>query len=344
MPNEFGHDVALDGDTFIAGAPFVEDENGEFMGEGYVFVRDQGGTWSEFQQLQPEGLSGGDFFGMSVALDGDTAVFSGGGDAYVFARGPQGTWSLQTVLEGLTVQEVALSGQTMLLSGAFAPGDFGALVYVHGPSGWTPEAQLHLPAIDPGDIAFVEVAIDGDTAVLGGRNLFGQINGAYVFVRSAPGAWSQEPVPLPEDVTGDNFGASVHISGERFIVGATHNQDTGAAWVYERDAGGDWMPLVKLVPSDSPLSFGYAVVLDGPTPVVGAWADHDIAPFAGSAYVFADITPPCPADLSHDGNVGIQDFLALLAAWGTPGGDVNGDGTTGIQDLLLLLAAWGPCA
>ncbi len=55
---------------------------------------------------------------------------------------------------------------------------------------------------------------------------------------------------------------------------------------------------------------------------------------------------PCPADLDGDGEVGITDLLALLAAWGTdPGGapDFDGDGSVGITDLLTLLAAWGVC-
>ncbi len=55
---------------------------------------------------------------------------------------------------------------------------------------------------------------------------------------------------------------------------------------------------------------------------------------------------PCHADLEGDGNVGIVDFLDLLAAWGTdPGGppDFDGDGDVGITDLLQLLGAWGPC-
>lgn len=343
VPNEFGHSIALHGDTFIAGAPFVEDESGAFMGKAYVFVRDANGAWNEVQTLQPEGITGGDFFGMSVALDGGTAVLSGGGDAWVFVRGPAGTWSLQTVLEETSTQAVALQGGTLLLGGSFAPGDAGAMVFAEGPSGWSPEAELHLPATAPDDFAFVDVAIDGDTAVLGGRSLFGPLNGAHVFTRSAPGAWSQEDVPLPEDVTGDNFGVAVDISGDQFVVGATHNGSTGAAWVYGRDAGGAWTPFVKLVPSDSPSSFGFAVTLDGPNPAVGAWADSDAAPFAGSAYVFDDVAPPCPADLDGDGSVGIQDFLAVLASWGTAGGDVDGDRDTGIQDLLSLLAAWGEC-
>ncbi len=55
---------------------------------------------------------------------------------------------------------------------------------------------------------------------------------------------------------------------------------------------------------------------------------------------------PCPWDLDRDGFVGILDFLALLAAWGTdPGGppDFDGDGDVGVNDFLELLANWGPC-
>ena len=64
---------------------------------------------------------------------------------------------------------------------------------------------------------------------------------------------------------------------------------------------------------------------------------------------FAVYAPPpatCPWDLDSTGTVGITDFLALLAAWGTdPGGppDFDGDGTVGIVDFLELLAHWGPC-
>ncbi|MHC4217700.1 MAG: hypothetical protein ACYSU7_04505 [Planctomycetota bacterium] len=54
----------------------------------------------------------------------------------------------------------------------------------------------------------------------------------------------------------------------------------------------------------------------------------------------------CPWDLDAGGDVGITDFLALLAAWGTfPVGppDFDGDGIVGVGDFLALLANWGPC-
>ncbi len=59
---------------------------------------------------------------------------------------------------------------------------------------------------------------------------------------------------------------------------------------------------------------------------------------------------PCVGDLDCDDEVGITDFLELLAAWGPcPGdpdpcrADLDGDGTVGITDFLTLLAQWGPC-
>ncbi len=54
---------------------------------------------------------------------------------------------------------------------------------------------------------------------------------------------------------------------------------------------------------------------------------------------------PCPADLDGDWVVGITDFLAVLAAWGTsPGGPPDFDGGgVGITDFLFLLEHWGPC-
>jgi hypothetical protein len=54
---------------------------------------------------------------------------------------------------------------------------------------------------------------------------------------------------------------------------------------------------------------------------------------------------PCPADVNGDGIVNVEDFLQLLAAWGSAGGpaDVNGDGIVNVEDFLLLLGAWGDC-
>ncbi len=59
------------------------------------------------------------------------------------------------------------------------------------------------------------------------------------------------------------------------------------------------------------------------------------------AYEFQVCLWDCGGD--KDADVGITDFLALLAQWGVPGScDFDGGGV-GITDFLALLANWGPC-
>jgi len=81
---------------------------------------------------------------------------------------------------------------------------------------------------------------------------------------------------------------------------------------------------------------------------VGGGAIQGTAFFVDSSITFEVIPPPdclgCPWDCADgDGQVGIVDFLALLAAWGhTSACDFDGGGI-GIVDFLELLANWGPC-
>ncbi len=57
-----------------------------------------------------------------------------------------------------------------------------------------------------------------------------------------------------------------------------------------------------------------------------------------------DCQPPC--DLNGDGIIGIDDFLAVLAAWGPCGdcdacpADFDGDCAVDVDDVLTLLANW----
>ncbi len=53
----------------------------------------------------------------------------------------------------------------------------------------------------------------------------------------------------------------------------------------------------------------------------------------------------CPADLDSSGDVGFEDILRVLDAWGNKGGpeDLDGSGTVDFGDLLIVLDTWGPC-
>jgi hypothetical protein len=61
---------------------------------------------------------------------------------------------------------------------------------------------------------------------------------------------------------------------------------------------------------------------------------------------FSDLclNDPCPWDCTDDGQVGVSDFLSMLAQWGAVGTACDSDGGgVGVTDFLALLAHWGAC-
>ena len=90
--------MAISGDIAIVGAG-GEDAGGGDSGAAYVFERSQGGpnNWGEVKKLTASDAQVNDFFGISVAASGDTAVVgafledAGGSNAgaeYVFQEPP----------------------------------------------------------------------------------------------------------------------------------------------------------------------------------------------------------------------------------------------------------------
>jgi hypothetical protein len=92
----------------------------------------------------------------------------------------------------------------------------------------------------------------------------------------------------------NDFGRSVSISGDVLVVGASGGDPSagypGAAYVFERDAGGQggWDQVAKLTASDGIADdqFGYSVSIDGETIVIGAPFTDDNGDRSGSAYLF----------------------------------------------------------
>ena len=126
----FGVSVALSGDIAVVGAVFA-DAAGTDSGAAYVFVR-AGAVWTQQQKLVGSDTTGGDLFGVSVAITGDDTIVVGasdddtvgGGDAgsaYVFGR--SGTvWNEHRRLfapDGAALDDlgtsVAVAGDTVLV-------------------------------------------------------------------------------------------------------------------------------------------------------------------------------------------------------------------------------------
>ncbi|MHC4090695.1 MAG: FG-GAP repeat protein, partial [Planctomycetota bacterium] len=236
-----------------------------------------------------------DFFGVSVALSGDTAVIGAvydddngyaSGSAYVFVE-PAGGWdSVQS-----PVHEVA----KLTASAGEASDRFGR-----------------------------SVAISGDTVVSGAYNdradTWAITGSAYVFEKP-PTGWESmtETVKLTasDGEAIDMFGWSVGVSGDTIVVGAPWNEiaygnPTGAAYVF-MEPGGGWAspPSVpmnehsKLNASDAQGGdvFGSAVAITGDSTVIGAVFDDDNGIDSGSAYVVGGLS-----DCNTNGTLDICDI------------------------------------
>lgn len=365
--NRFGWTVSLSGDTAMISSISDSNENGPEAGAVYVFVRD-GSIWSPQAKLTPfdeswASSSSADApilnFGISLSLDGDTAIVltfwevNENSPVYVFTR--NGTeWSQQAKLKlaewfysfnptdwrGATL---SLSGDTALIG---APRHEAAYVFVRTGTQWTEQARLKANDPSGGDEFGLSVSLDGDIALIGAHR--DDDNGtdsgsAYVFQRIGT-EWSQQAKLLPDDgESGDGFGWAVSLSGESALIGAFADDDngidSGSAYVFVYN-GAVWSQQAKLTPADGASNefFGGAVSLSGGTALIGATGVFPPVSNPGSAYVLhrngadwdeaAKLVPVDEAPGSYFGvSVSLSGDTALIGAPFTAGFDSKGYNT-----------------
>ncbi len=326
--DQFGIAVDIDGDRLIAGAPF-DDEAGNDRGAAYVFQRTAIGraTWAQSAKLVADDGAFRDFFGSAVAISGNLLVVGSpedddlgtqSGSAYVFERDPDTDQWLQTAK--LTAgngergdrfgSAVAISGQTVLVGAADhnhegVNNQGAAFVFRRTDSGWLEVATLAASDGDELDRLGFSVAIDGDLALIGAPfddDPDHTGGAAYVFQRQ-PGSdvWLEsEKLSALDAGLGDQFGFAVALAGGQALLGAINDddsgEDAGAAYVFNRDLGGDtWSQVAKLTPLAGTAfdRFGFALALGEGLGLVGA-PDHDPAAVdeAGAAFLFQLPDPP----------------------------------------------------
>jgi hypothetical protein len=388
--NDFfgGNGVAISGDTIVVGARGESssatgingnqaDNSATSSGAAYVFTR-SGTTWTQQAYLKASNSAGGDAFGSSVAVSGDTVVVgawfedsnaagvngdqsnnsaASAGAAYVFTRSGT-TWTQQAYLKasnpGVSDEfggSVAVSGDTIVVGASneassatgiggnqadnSAGGSGAAYVFTRSGTTWTQQAYIKASNTDANDQFGDSVAASGDTVVVGAAgedSMSTGVNGAqtdggflqdgsgaaYVFTRDGT-TWTQQAYLKSSYFNpGNSFGASVAVSGDTVVVGATGEDSnatgvngnpantsagsSGAAYVFKR-VGSVWTHQVYLKASNTGASdgFGNAVAVSGDTVVVAASNEDSNAPgingdqtdnssaAAGAAYIFAGI-------------------------------------------------------
>jgi hypothetical protein len=290
------------------------------------------------------------FFGLSVAIDGDTAIvgtpsglYTLQGAAYVFTR-PKLGWRNMTQVAVLTASDAkefdgfgcsaAISGDTVVVGAPGASYDTcnispGAVyVFVKPATGWTDmteTAKLIVPSsVDTFNAFGSSVAISGDVVVAGAPGLYfyptNGVGAAYVFVKPING-WSNI-LPTARLTTsdampaGDLFGWSVCISGNTVAVGAPGKN---ATYIFVEPPGG-WANITqtaKLTASTGdPL--GDSVAISGNTVVSGSAANEG----QGAAYVF--VMPP-------GGWINMTETAELTA----PGSGTLGSSVAATSELII---------
>lgn len=303
----------------------------------------------ENTKLLAPGGSPGDYFGKSVAAEGDLIVVGApfddengdnAGAAIVYRRTGD-AWAMEARLtSGETASgdhfgaAVATDGERILV-GSPEDDDRGenagaAFVFSRVEGVWTIEAKL-LPPVAGHDRLFgAGVALSGARALVGvsGNSSDDKNFGtAHVFVHQ-DGAWSHEAkLSIFSHGGKDAFNASVAMQGDLAVIGAPFDRvgklRAGAAYVFKRSGGG-WGFAARLVPAD-PTSrgrFGAAVSVDE-----GVGRVLIGAPGANAAYAFrgrdnqwsqeAKLT--IEEDRAYGAAVALRGANALVAA-----GDLDG--------------------
>ncbi len=265
----FGGSVSISSDHIVIGATGEDhDESGQDAvsnaGSVYVFSRDGNGNWVETQKLVASDRGEDDFFGAETSISGDFIFVSAAqededdngqnfkpnsGSVYVFKKNSLGTW-VQT--------------QKLVASDRSNQDLFGTSVSVNN--------------------RYAVIGASGETEDESGQNTLRFAGSAYVFERDDQDHWVEVQKLVPSDrEANDVFAQSVRVKGRRIVIGSTfEDQDetggnfiegAGSVYVFERDAAGDWLEVVKLVAPDRKTreaNFGRSVDFNGNTIITGA--------------------------------------------------------------------------
>jgi hypothetical protein len=252
-----------------------------------------------------------DYFGLSVAVKGDTAVIGAygksdlarnAGAAYAFARNA-GAWAQQARLGTSTPLIDAYLGATVATNGSYtaagAPyASVGAqndgVVYLFSNATW--QQQTILLPNDPDSLSQFgnALAINGNTLFVGApmHDSFGANAGAvYVFTFDGV-SWVQRQKLIGADTaSGDRFGSALALNDGWLAVSAPLHSSPGspggAVYLFEFD-GVSWVQRYKVGAPDTIAGdrFGSAIALDNGWLAVGVPLHRFVGSASGAVYLF----------------------------------------------------------
>lgn len=311
--DRFGTTLAMSGDYLVAGAP-RKDGVGRNSGAAYIFRR-QGTEWVEQAKITSPEETPGDYFGISVAIDGNTVLVGShrsnepkadGGSVFVFERNGE-IWNHTVKLTAPDGSNFAYFGFSIgidadtAIIGATRDDEAGrdagaAYVFVRNQFGWALQAKLIGNNTEAEDNFGYAVDVDGDFAIVTSPKNRG-IGAAYIYRREGT-IWEQKRNRIrfrmmPIDLDGaSSFGVSVDIKGETAVIGATGglvgDEVVGAAYVFTQNEPPFWNQHTKLVAGDrnGGDQLGAAVAIGENEVIAGAPLQNAGGLSSGAAYIF----------------------------------------------------------
>ncbi len=240
--------------------------------------------------------------GWAIAADHDRVLAGAPGSnaAHVFERA-SAEWVWAARLESAwTVGDerfgcsVALA-EDLALVGALAASDAGpasgaAYVFQRTCSGWIERARLLAPDAAAGHAFGESVALDAERAFVGAYRADGAAAGSgavYLFQRHGDAWRFEKKLFAAAGAREDRFGKSIALDGDRLLVTAFFAEQSGAAYLYERDAG-EWRETERLLPVGVAAGdfYGISCALRGKFALVGADGDDLTGLDAGAVHLF----------------------------------------------------------
>lgn len=302
----FGKSVAIDGNTIVVGALEADIGKDRNQGAAYVFTR-TGNNWGKQVKLEASGGRAINLFGSSVDISGDTIIVGApgvdnflndkvpqaNGAAYIFKK-INDDWVesqklyIDSKKTGTFGINVAIDNKTAVISAAIDDPTGAVYIFSDDGTGWKKEHRI-VPQVVSENLATEKftatmdnLAIDGDTVVIGGSYKGEKSNGvAYVYIRKN-GKWTQQAkLTSTNGKKGDSFAWSLDISGDNIVIGEhlSSNQMKGSVYWFKRkmtNKGAVWIEQNIITAPDGKLYdlFGISVAIDGDKILVGA-DNHD---------------------------------------------------------------------
>lgn len=283
--------------TITNGTGSSSDTSASSAGAVYVYTR-SGSSWTQQAYIKAVNAESLDYFGSSVAIDGDTIAVSAYGEDS----------NTTTIINGTT-------------AAANGGGTVGAIyVYRRNGTNWSQEAYLKTPNADSSDeLGRYGIEISNDTIIAGAHDEDGgattitnsetlgvdnsksRSGAAYIFRRTGT-TWKHEAyLKASNSDIDDYFGWDVSIDGDIAVVGAPYESSNatgvsttassdnsifqpGAAYVYRRVAD-VWSQVayLKAFNTDANDEFGISVAISGDIVVVGAHQESSIQKYVNNS-------------------------------------------------------------